>query len=78
MNGKKIFAALVILTTLSTIIGAINYNSAETQIAAAAPIEMSAQAASISCISPTSAQVINGAFTRCTTGPTAWKIPLRK
>ena len=54
MNGKKLFAALVTLTILSTIIGAINYNSAENQIAAAAPIEMSAQTASISCINPTS------------------------
>jgi len=56
MNGKKIFAALVTLTILSTIIGAINYNSVETQIAAAAPIEMSAQTASSSCINPTSTE----------------------
>ena len=53
MNGKKIFAALVFLTIVSTIFGAINFKS-DTNNAAAAPIELSAQAAPISCINPAS------------------------
>jgi len=48
MNGKKLFAALILLTILSTIIAA--------QIAKAAPNENTAHIDAISCIHPISAK----------------------
>ena len=56
MNGKKIFAILVFLTIIGLIYSAINASPAESQIAAAAPVAMSSETASVSCISPSSTQ----------------------
>jgi hypothetical protein len=57
MNGKKIFATIVLVAIISTAFLAFNSNFAKAEIISSTPIELSADSATISCINLESPEI---------------------